>query len=142
MMRELRFRAWNATTRRMVDLNAVTPLALDPAFNGQLDGVFVPFKEGYKIMQFTGLNDRNGVPIFEGDILSGGMGKGAGYSKSPDKPCLFEVKYGDMGFGDAPLLRQITELTGDYRGYPSPMSCEVIGNIYEHSNLLAIDPHC
>lgn len=66
-MRAIKFRAFNSLTNKMIDLKKTTPLALDANLN--CDGIFIPFMDEYKIMQFTGLTDKNGKEIYEGDIL-------------------------------------------------------------------------
>jgi len=66
-MREIKFRAWNNITKVMVDLKKITPLALST--NVQVDGLFIPFTEAYDLMQYTGLKDKNGKEIYEGDII-------------------------------------------------------------------------
>lgn len=65
MNREIKFRCFNEGTGKMIDLYQTTPLALDANLN--CDGLFIPFKEGYKLMQFTGLQDKNGKDIYEDD---------------------------------------------------------------------------
>jgi uncharacterized phage protein (TIGR01671 family) len=66
-MRTFKFRAWNKNTNQMIDLQAITPLALDPTMFQ--DGVFIPFNESLIIEQFTGLLDKNGREIYEGDLV-------------------------------------------------------------------------
>lgn len=66
-MREIKFRAWNKKTSKIVDLYSITPLATDPNFNQ--DGLFIPFDEDYILMQYIGRKDKNGREIFEGDII-------------------------------------------------------------------------
>jgi hypothetical protein len=68
LMREIKFRAWSNKNKRMVDLYKITPLALDAALN--MDGLFLPFTPELILMQFTGLKDKNGTEIYEGDLLS------------------------------------------------------------------------
>jgi len=69
-MREIKFRMWNPNTKVMVDLKKITPFALHPDLErDHLDGLFIPFRENMPLMQFTGLHDKNGKEIWEGDIV-------------------------------------------------------------------------
>lgn len=76
------------------------------------------------IMQYTGVTDKNGKEIFEGDILKC-------FNGSQDKVgTLVHVCYDDTYTGYYPFNR-------DEVGFnTNSNSIEVIGNIYEHKHLL------
>ncbi len=63
--REIKFRGWHKPTNKMVDLLKITPLAL----SGNIPGLFLPFDDGIILMPFTGLLDKNGVGVFENDVI-------------------------------------------------------------------------
>ena len=76
------------------------------------------------LMQCTGLKDKNGKLIYEGDIL-----KLAEFGKP------VEVKHRALGFV---LRREPSNTVGYDNDKYIPEDCEVIGNIYENPELLEV----
>lgn len=119
MMREIKFRAWDINMGEMVDLNACPQLVL--RLSGKVtEGSTCP---NIKLLQYTGLKDRNGVEVYEGDIIKATTdvdnmcsGYGGTYEIG-----VFEVMWDDYGF--MPFI----ELPD--------AEFEVIGNIYENPEL-------
>jgi len=85
--------------------------------------------EDIEIMQFTGLFDRNGTPIYEGDLLAdtGSDGNGGEIVYT-----LKEVVFHEGAFQMKELLDKEWGL--EYMDDISHL--EVLGNIYENPNLL------
>lgn len=77
------------------------------------------FYKQFKIMQYTGLKDKNGVEIYEGDILK--------LKESKEK---YEVRY----LGNRFVLCKYDNIVFEDEAYFSER--EVIGNIYENKELL------
>lgn len=74
------------------------------------------------LMQYTGLKDKNGVEIYEGDIVKGEW--------IQEVVSWQDDTSGFYPFADSP------ENCGHCGGGTSPMSVDVIGNIHENPELL------
>ena len=114
MQREIKFRIYDPVEKRM-DYSPET-------FTGWLNDNFVfdGYADGEEpvVMQFTGLTDKNGKEIYEGDILKHETGG------------LSSIEYEAPHF----ILRHHPEGGSDF---PAPKNFfEVIGNIYENPELL------
>ena len=136
-MRAIKFRAWDEKRKAYTYAPDKFSSSLGQYFltlDGRIyiDGVF---QEHLLLEQFTGLLDKNGKEIYEGDLVKGILGAGAGLQKRKGKECVFEVYVGLLGdCGYETRIRLKTLVTGDYRAYPRLSECEVIGNIHEVTN--------
>jgi len=117
-MRPLKFRGWNKVTKRMIDPQKLTPLALNSECK-DLKGVFLPFHDDIELMQFTELHDVHNKEIWEGDIVKKIWHKTYSENKV--------VAWGISGW--YPF-----EYNGG--GEFDANDIEVIGNIYENRELL------
>lgn len=121
MKRELKLRHW--TGEEMVAVHKIT---FDDDKLIVSGGGVVHFADSSTVMPYTGLKDKNGREIYEGDLLqctSYTYGNG-----ETDKISLL-VKYDEMsaGFIAGPyMLGKLMDIR----------KCEVIGNIFEDKQLL------
>src|ERR1035437_2744061 len=111
-MREIKFRAWDKEKKELwswEDMALVTFIGVtqDPRMT---------------LMQYTGLKDKNGKEIYEGDIVSG-------YAN----PSVVVIEP-DIGFGTRLPNKLWNGLLKTWIN--SSVGCEVIGNIYENPELL------
>lgn len=58
-MREIKFRAWSSQTKKYID----------PMQNRTFTFSYYVSNENYVVEQYTGLKDKNGLEIYEGDRL-------------------------------------------------------------------------
>ncbi|BCC74175.1 hypothetical protein BCJMU51_p2030 (plasmid) [Bacillus cereus] len=118
-MREISFRAWDLGAESMVDWESIKL-----HFSEHIDHEMVV------VMQYTGLKDKNGKEIYEGDILD--------LSSEDDSVIRCEIVYQAPSFcrkwhhANTIRLRQreIEPMAWNTHLY------EVIGNIYENPELL------
>ena len=125
-MREIKFRAWDKLKKKVVEVagvNFVEGIVMLWKNVGSVRSTYYAELDSVELIEFTGLKDKNGTEIYEGDILS------------REAFLSWLVKWHDGGF--------VSEnITGVYekRHYPlTQASCdqrEVIGNIYENSELI------
>ena len=131
-MREIKFRAWNPDNP-----NHDQRMVINPLF--RCDAKDVLNKESiYKnwtLMQYTCLKDKNGLEIYEGDIIE--------FDEEHQGAVVLELYTDAETYADIDHLGYIVKyMSGEYETRATlpdvaRVGC-VIGNIYEHPNLLGL----
>jgi len=127
-VREIKFRAWDKKLKSMMEVRTWCLYEGTLHCIGKSNDGFLESSEeehNYEIMQFTGLHDKNGKEIYEGDIVK------VKFSNSYE---TFEVVWQEnkMRFG----LRQRDHDEQDSWAFTPQNDFEIIGNIYEDPELL------
>lgn len=110
-MREIKFRAWDKEHNEMCDV---------------IDFHCMNYPDRYDVMQFTGLHDKNGVDVYDGDIVQ---------IIHPAWRENATVEFSDGSF----IFKQIRGERSCIPGWTfmrEIWEVEVIGNIYENPELL------
>lgn len=137
-MEEYKFRAWNKNTKKMYKIGQITlekgTWNYEPD-NREYIGMSVPYQPSFILMQYTGLKDKNGKEIYEGDIVKSYFENGLG----AENKCLIIYDEYLCAFMGQELRTKQQYLFNE--GNPNKKDkqlkyTEVIGNIYENKNLL------
>lgn len=112
MNRQIKFRGWDEDNQVMLGPQDLTQSGMYWSWLGKMD---------VHLMQFTGLQDREGVDVYEGDILR------HSFPTLPHRPEFHVVRWDDDkgGFNIADLWLRA--------------HWGVIGNVHEHPDLLTME---
>ena len=116
--REIKFRIWNNSkaVERMLNWVFIKQLRIDELFEQKH---LIP-------MQFTGLLDKNGKDVFEGDIVNSWM------DLTPENKFTCVVVFANQGF-----KLEYAGVSGIYEEIDGRNNFEVIGNVFENPELLS-----
>ena len=139
MNRPIKFRVWLPSLNKFGDDNSVfmdcygklygvtRPSLVDDSRSIVNIGQFKEF-DGYTIQWYTGLNDKNNNPIYEGDIVK--------FSRLFEKERKIKELKSFVRFDEGKFGFDLIGFNGMFYDLSDEFSIEVIGNIFEHSELL------
>ena len=120
-MNNLKFRAWDKKLKLLRDVSSIDfdSKNLMYLFDKETE-IYANF-EDVEIMQSTGLKDKNGKEIFEGDIVRGVFSENHEIVWRKEQGCWVIQTLGTIGLAELAKYNKMLE---------------VIGNIYENKELL------
>ena len=126
-MREIKFRAYHKERKEIFEIASIDFEEKKAALsNGVIKLLNVDFKQ-FELLQYTGLKDKNGKEIYEGDIVLIKLDETSTWHKTV------------VGFKKGAFIADLIDKE-DYvyifhHGFTDD-DFEIIGNIYENKNLL------
>ena len=124
-MENLRFKAWDKEDREILEVHGISfdvqGIWTNEMIDDESDGNFI-FLSDIELLQSTGLKDKNGVEVFEGDVV--------------------KTKYGEHGRHIGVVTFRHGKFLSigvkQYEGYVEELGCmfEIIGNQFEHPHLI------
>lgn len=130
MSREIKFRCYIKKSNKMWDAESLRNMGGFALLSGHLsqDFLVLPYpQEDYVLMQYTGLKDKNGKEVFEGDVVEAMQE----YELGEDKWYgVGKVEYYNASF----IFRY--EIDDSWALLTSFDEVKIIGNIYENPELL------
>lgn len=143
-----KFRAWDKVKRSIIlvseivyssDLSYINRVTLDGSDHKMLYGSENRQEDDVVLMQSTGLHDKNGVEIFEGDIIQ--QVHAYDYDKleiETDYLEPFEVKKGNYAQGKW-IAEEIDGENYSVVRYVFGKDMKVIGNVHENPELIEVE---
>jgi len=141
-MREIKFRAWDKKNKKMVSQTYIVSCQGNGAYtkvdieSNRANTVILQQEKNYVLMQFTGLKDKNGKEIYEGDIIE----ITNVVLKIPKEHPLREINFFKL-----PVIYDEKNAKFCLLDHGEDLSwwifrsgfekCEIIGNIYENPKL-------
>ena len=127
-MRQIKFRAWDKDNKKMIEQSGSSEGDFWYPIGFQMRSKYSEKESSSTnciLMQFTGLKDKNGKEIYEGDIVKGSWGK--------NHIDIFKIVFEGIMWSGIDK-NNVVFVVDDYGEYPT-YNLEVIGNIYENPEL-------
>lgn len=120
MKREIKFRAFSKKTKRIYDVVCVDFLTekviiLDKDADEASGWVDLKY---FDLMQFTGLRDKNGKEIYEGDMIS--------------HYCNDKLSNTEVSFWEGAFIAGVGTSNNALVNYNCPKCVEIVGNVYDN----------
>lgn len=127
MSRPIKFRAWDKDNEKILEVKSIHLIENEPQI--VINPLEFISSEHVELLQYTGLKDKNGVEIYEGDIV---QIKDHSFQKKPGDYTGIEID----GFYPVTYTERMELVAGQWLLMHQLPYITVVGNLYENPELL------